>query len=101
LTVHDRRTWRRSALIAFRAFFGLLTLAAIGTQLTVHIRRAFSVVNFFSYFTNLSNLFAAGVLLIGAMRLMSRREPTVTDDIIRGTATVRLVRRARAGARQP
>lgn len=88
MTVDGRQAGRRSALIAFRAFFGFLTLAAIGTQLTVHIRHAFSVINFFSYFTNLSNLFAAGVLLIGAMRLMSRQEPTVTDDIIRGTATV-------------
>jgi hypothetical protein len=48
----------------FRAACGLLTLIAIATQLAVHIRLGFDVVNFFSYFTNLSNLFAAFTLLL-------------------------------------
>ena len=47
-----------------RLFFALLTLAAIGQQLVLHIAASFSVVNFFSYFTNLSNLLAALVLLL-------------------------------------
>jgi hypothetical protein len=46
----------------------------------------FNLVNFFSYFTNLSNIFAAIVLIIGALYLIQRRKPTATDDIIRGTA---------------
>ena len=42
----------------------MLVLAAIGQQLIIHIRASYSVLNFFSYFTNLSNLFAALVLLL-------------------------------------
>ncbi len=49
-----------------RLFFGLLALGAVGWQLVVHLRLGFPVLNFFSYFTNLGNLFAAGVLLAAA-----------------------------------
>ena len=42
-----------------RPIFALLTLAAVGRQLVIHVESGFSVVNFFSYFTNLSNLLAA------------------------------------------
>lgn len=49
-----------------RLTLALLALAAIGQQLVIHVRAAYSVPNFFSYFTNLSNLFAALVLLLGA-----------------------------------
>lgn len=47
-----------------RLFFAVLTLTAIGQQLMIHVAGSFSVVNFFSYFTNLSNLLAAFVLLL-------------------------------------
>ena len=79
---------QRTVLFIARLFFGLLTLAAIVTQLTIQIQSGFNVVNFFSYFTNLSNIIAAVVLLIGAFFLFQRREPTVTYDLIRGAATV-------------
>src|SRR6266498_4149749 len=79
---------RRNVLIGARLFFGVLTLAAIGTQLVIHVQSGFSVVNFFSYFTNLSNIFAAVVMTIGAISLLRHREPTTTDDIIRGTSVV-------------
>lgn len=79
---------RRTILIAARVFFGLLGLLAIGVQLSVHIENNFSIVNFFSYFTNLSNLLAAAVLLTGAYYLIKRRNPTVTDDITRGAVVV-------------
>jgi hypothetical protein len=49
---------------AFRTACGLLALIAIAMQLAVHIRLGFDVINFFSYFTNLSNLFAAFTLLL-------------------------------------
>ena len=77
---------KRSLLIGARLFFGLLTLAAIATQLAIHIQNGFSVVNFFSYFTNLSNIFAAIVMIIAAANLFGNRKPTATDDIIRGTS---------------
>jgi hypothetical protein len=60
------RSTSRWKLTASRAAFGLLALAAIATQLIVHARLGLSVVNFFSYFTNLSNLFAAFTLLVAA-----------------------------------
>lgn len=50
-----------------RIALALLVLGAIGWQLRIHLSLSYSAVNFFSYFTNLSNLFAAGVLLFVAM----------------------------------
>ena len=79
---------KRNVLVAARLFFGLLTLAAIGTQLVIQIQSGFSVVNFFSYFTNLSNIFAGIVLIVGAIYLIKRRQPTVAEDIIRGSSIV-------------
>lgn len=81
-------TSQRAVLLLARLFFGLLTLAAIVTQLTIQVQLGFSVVNFFSYFTNLSNIFAAVVLLLGALSLIQHREPTATYDLIRGAAVV-------------
>jgi hypothetical protein len=77
---------KRSILIGGRLFFGLLTLAAIITQLITHIQHRFNVVNFFGYFTNLSNIFASLVFIVGAVYLLQGREPTPTEDIIRGAS---------------
>ncbi len=79
---------QRIILLLARLFFGLLTLAAIITQLTIQVQLGFSVVNFFSYFTNLSNIFAAVVLLLSAFYLIQRRTPTPTFDLIRGASVV-------------
>jgi hypothetical protein len=79
---------KRTLLIGGRLIFGLLTLTAIITQLVIHIQHRFDVVNFFSYFTNLSNILASVVFLVGAVYLLQRREPTPTDDLIRGATVV-------------
>ncbi len=79
---------KRTFLIAVRLFFGLLTLTAIGVQLNIHIQLRFNPVNFFSYFTNLSNILASIVFIIGAVYLIQRREAGETFDIIRGTSVV-------------
>ncbi|HEU0002280.1 MAG TPA: Pr6Pr family membrane protein [Ktedonobacteraceae bacterium] len=79
---------RRIVLIGARLFFGLLTLAAIITQLAIHVQLGFNLVNFFSYFTNLSNILAAIVFIIGALYLIQQHEPTPTFNIIRGTSVV-------------
>ena len=47
-----------------RTAFAALALAAIGRQLVLHVGASYSPLNFFSYFTNLSNLIAALVLLL-------------------------------------
>ena len=71
-----------------RLILGALTLFAIGWQLAIHVAAGFDVVNFFSYFTNLSNLVAAGVLLrFGALGL-SGRAPSPVDEQLRGMAVV-------------
>jgi len=77
---------KRSILVVFRLAVSLLVLAALSAQLVVHIRSGFSVVNYFSFFTNLSNLFAAVVMLMGGVYLIQHREPTPTDDLVRGSS---------------
>lgn len=54
----------RRTFAAVRFLFGAVTLIAVGIQLGIHIGHGFSVLNFFSYFTNLSNIFAAVVLVV-------------------------------------
>src|SRR5689334_5773321 len=59
-------TSRRPVLAIVRASFGVLAFVAIGRQLLIHVGEGYVVLNFVSYFTNLSNLFAAAVLLLAA-----------------------------------
>ena len=80
---------KRSLLITVRLFFGLLTLASLTTSFIYFvIQRGYSGVNFFSFFTNLTNLLSAIVLITGAINLIRRNDPTPTDEIVRGSATV-------------
>ncbi|WAH98628.1 Pr6Pr family membrane protein [Arthrobacter sp. MMS18-M83] len=79
---------KRNVLIGGRLFFALLTLVAVGTQLTVHIGLGFDAWNFFSYFTNLSNIFASVVLLVSGYRVLVGKRPSELDDATRGTATI-------------
>jgi hypothetical protein len=60
-----------SILTVIRAGLAALTLAAVGRQLALHLGASYSALNFFSYFTNLSNLFAASVLLLCAFNASS------------------------------
>jgi hypothetical protein len=82
---------KRNLLFAFRLAFSLLTLAALCAQLVLHVQSGFSMVNFFSYFTNLSNLFAAVVMFIGAISLIRHREPALTQDLVRGSSVAGMV----------
>jgi hypothetical protein len=77
-------------LSILRWFFGLVTLVAVGWQLSIHVRMGFNVVNFFSYFTNLSNLFAAFVLLLTAFRHLSGRATSASMDRLRAVSTVNM-----------
>lgn len=80
----------RVAAIAFRLFFAALSLFAVGYQLfAVHVAKGYDVVNFFSYFTNLSNIFISVVFIISAVRLIrDRTDATASDVAIRGAAVV-------------
>lgn len=75
----------------FRSFFGLTALAAITVQLVIHARGGFSVVNFFSYFTNLSNMLAAGALMLGARLALSVREAPCDGTTLRFVSATNMV----------
>jgi len=77
---------RRTILVAGRLLFSLLTFTAVGTQLIVHVQKGFNAVNFFSYFTNLSNLFVAVVMFVGAIHRIQHKEPKPWEDLIRGAS---------------
>lgn len=71
-----------------RVVFGLLGLVAltVGYDRDIHTGDA---VNFFFYFTDLSNMFAAGVFLCGGIAVL-RGRPGV-PDLVRGAAVLYLV----------
>lgn len=76
--------------IALALLFSALTLFAIATQLSIHVRQGFNVVNFFSYFTNLSNLFAAIVFAASAFQLLENKIPSRSADLARGISVVNM-----------
>jgi hypothetical protein len=93
--------------VGLRLLLGLLTLVAIASQLVIHVRMGANVVNFFSYFTNLSNLLAAGVLLLTAR---TQAMPAWTDRVraisamnmaVVGIVFTLLLRNEDLGALQP
>lgn len=71
----------------YRAIGALAILAAVSYQLGQGLGgRSWSTTNYFSYFTILSNLFAAGILLAGALRSPGRQSSTF--DLLRGAAVM-------------
>ncbi len=94
------------ALRAARLGFGLMVLAALGRQLTIHVGLGLSPVNFVSYFTNLSNLLAGCVLIAGAadgsLRPGGRlRAAAVTYMVVVGVVFTLLLRNADLGSLRP
>jgi hypothetical protein len=71
-------------LLAAARIAGAVLIVAAAVQGISHTA---TVVNFFSFFTVLSNLFAAAVLLIGALR----RPASPRWDVVRGAAVVYMV----------
>ena len=85
--MYHPRVDRRGVIAAYRAGFGILGVAAIATQLLdLAGKGVLNPVNFFSYFTILSNTLAVIVLLVGAARWRSR--PSQTTDMLRGAAVL-------------
>ena len=56
--------------------------------MSIHVRNGFDVLNFFSYFTNLSNIFAAGVLLLAAAYGLTNRRASERFTLLRGASVV-------------
>jgi hypothetical protein len=79
-------------LIAYKIFFALLVLTAITGQLDHSLQKTgFSLVNFFSYFTIESNLFAAAILLMSAYLLIHSKKRSHEQEMLRGAATLYMV----------
>jgi len=68
---------KRQVMLAYRMGFALLDLGAILYQLGIHINHGFDVVNFFSFFTNLSNIIATATFLYLALSWTRLRTPAV------------------------
>jgi cytochrome c biogenesis protein CcdA len=76
-----RPTWYQALRIAF----GLLTLVAIVTQLTIGISdHDMKASNFFSFFTIESNLLTVFVLLVGAVLALRGHETSAGWELFRG-----------------
>ena len=80
----------RVAAIVFRLVFAALSLTAVFVQFfAVTVANGYSILNFFCYFTNLSNLMISIVFIVSAARLISNRTaPSEADTAIRGGAVV-------------
>jgi hypothetical protein len=82
----------RTILIIVRWTLGMLTLIAVVTQIaTLKQLGVFNPYRFLSYFTNLSNIFAAIVFLISVWFLIQGRQPTVKQDISRGASVLFMI----------
>lgn len=81
---------KRQFLIGARLFFAALSIAAIAAQLLYSSQYSvsFSVVNFFSFFTILSNVFVSIVFVMSALYLAQGRRPRPTDDVLRGASVL-------------
>ncbi len=78
---------RDAAIRAYRALAALAVLVAISYQVSRGLQhRGFSATDYFSYFTELSNLFAAVIFLHGAIRPRGPRSQTL--ELLRGAAVV-------------
>ena len=77
-----------SLLTVVRALLAALTLTAIGQQFLLHVGASYSALNFFSYFTNLSNLFAVFALLLSVSVRSSRHARF--RDVARYASTVNM-----------
>jgi hypothetical protein len=83
----DPRAGRDTAIRAYRALAALAVLVAIAYQAGRGLEeRGFSTTDYFSYFTELSNLFAAAIFLYGTARGAAERSRTI--ELLRGAAVV-------------
>lgn len=78
----------KAYIIGAKVSFALLGLSAVVTEIATLVERGFFVpVNFFSYFTVLSNIFAVIALLLGAFALATGTN-SVAVHLVRGAAAL-------------
>jgi len=81
---------KKYLLVTYKVLFGILGLSAIATEIyALTINGRFNFVNFFSFFTVESNLFAATMLIVSAC--MVRKWQTKLLLTLRGAATLYMV----------
>ncbi len=83
-----------AVVASYRVALGALTVVALTVQFVISFDLVpnFDPVNFFSYFTNLSNIIGAGIFLFcGVYWLVTRRRQPDGADLVRGLAVVCLV----------
>lgn len=78
---------KRSVVALYRFFFCALVLLAVGVELDQAIRTDAGIVNFFSFFTYESNIFAAVIFLLGGKAALDGTAAR-TFAAWRGAATV-------------
>lgn len=83
---------KKLVLVSYKIVFAVLTLVAVCVQLHYQLQRNGSVINFFSFFTIESNLFAASVLLVSVSYLFfSKLKKDDAFDYLRGAASLYMV----------
>lgn len=70
---------KKTVIGILQLIFGIIPLITIGIQFSIHVSNGYSVVNFFSYFTNLANILSAAVMLIGSYLTLSGKQSGVYD----------------------
>lgn len=74
--------------LALRVILAAASLAGVATQFVIAVRTDFGLVNFFSYFTNLSNIFASVVFIWGTIRILRGSPNSARWEAIRGASVV-------------
>lgn len=73
----------RKLLFGWRVGFGALALLAISTQLYSHVMNELDIINFFSYFTVLSNMLAVVAFAISAFYMYKSKKLERDEEILR------------------
>ncbi|KPG80300.1 Pr6Pr family membrane protein [Frigoribacterium sp. RIT-PI-h] len=82
---------RAQLMAPYRFAFAALGFVAVAAQFADSIENDYSIVNFFSFFTNLSNLFAVVVFVVGGVRTFRRRPGSRAWDTVRLISVVNMV----------
>jgi hypothetical protein len=75
----------------YRFAFAALSFVAVAAQFADTLENDYGVVDFFSFFTNLSNLFAVVVFVVGGVRTLRRRPGSRAWDVVRLISVVNMV----------
>jgi hypothetical protein len=82
---------RAQLMAPYRFALAALGFVAVAAQFANSIENDYSIVNFFSFFTNLSNLFAVVVFAVGGVRTLRRRPGSRAWDTVRLISVVNMV----------